>query len=84
MAKPQKSMSVYSNFRAARDERIDQSCLFNSSLSQHGREKTVWFVGEKCLVKCNVTRHCAQVSMVSKSYLMKNYPELTVKPLKEI
>ena len=26
----------------------------------------------------------AQVSIVSKSYLTKNYPELTVKPLKEI
>ena len=26
----------------------------------------------------------AQVSTVSKSYLMKNYPKLTVKPLKEI
>ena len=26
----------------------------------------------------------AQVSIVSKSYLTRNYPELTVKPLKEI
>ena len=32
--------------------RIDQSCFFNSSLSQHGRENVVGLVGEKCLVKC--------------------------------
>ena len=82
-----------------RQERIDQSCLFNSNLSQHGREKEVGFVGfvgEKCLVKC--TSKCiadknptvmlldtgAQVSVVSKSYLTNDYPELIMKPLKEI
>ena len=32
--------------------RIDQSCFFNSSLSQHGRENVVGLEGEKCLVKC--------------------------------
>ena len=49
-------------------------------------------VGEKCLVKCIASKNPtvmllntgAQVSIVSKSYLTKNYPDLTVKPLKEI
>ena len=49
-------------------------------------------VGEKCLVKCIANKNPtamlldsgAQVSIVSKSYLTKNYPELTVKPMKEI
>ena len=73
-------------------ERIDQSCLFDSSLSQHEREKVVELVGEKCLVKCIANKNPtvmlldigAQVSIASKSYLTKNYLELTVKPLKEI
>ena len=73
-------------------ERMDESCLFNSSLSEHGREKVVGLIGEKCLVKCMANQNPtvmlldtgAQVSTVSKSYLMKNYPKLTVKPLKEI
>ena len=74
-----------------RQERIDQSCLFNSSLSQHGREKVVGLVGEKCLVKCIANKNAtvmlldtgAQVSIVSKSYLTKNSPELTVKGILE-
>ena len=49
-------------------------------------------VGENCLVKCIANKNPtvmlldtgAQVSIVSKSYLTRNYPELTVKPLKEI
>ena len=48
-------------------------------------------VGEKCLVKCIASKNPtvmlleteAQVSVVSKSYLTRNYSELTVKPLKE-
>ena len=75
-----------------RQERIDQSYLFNSSLSQHGREKVVGLVGENCLVKCIANKNPtvmlldtgAQVSIVSKSYLTNNYSELTVKQLKEI
>ena len=75
-----------------RQNRIDQSRLFNSNLSQHGTEMVVGLVGEKCLVKCIANKNPtvmlldtgAQVSIVSKSYLTKNYPELTVKPLKEI
>ena len=59
------------------------------SLSQRGLEKVVGLVGEKCLVKCIASKNPtvmlldtrAQVSIISKSYLMKNYPELTVKPL---
>ena len=73
-------------------ERMDESCLFNSSLSEQGREKVLGLIGEKCLVKCIANQNLtvmlldtgAQVSTVSKSYLMKNYPKLTVKPLKEI
>ena len=61
-------------------------------MSQHEREKVVGLVGEKCLVKCIANKNPtamlldsgAQVSIVSKSYLTKNYPELTVKPMKEI
>ena len=61
-------------------------------LSQTRREKHLWFVGEKCLVKCMVNKNstvmlldtAVQVSIVSKSYLIRNYPELIVKPLKEI
>ena len=72
--------------------RIDQSCFFNSSLSQHGRENVVGLVGEKCLVKCIANKNPTvmlldtegQVSIVSKSYLTKIYPELTVKPLKKV
>ena len=49
-------------------------------------------VGEKCLIKLIANKNPtvmllntgAQVSTVSKSYLTNNYPELTVKPLKEI
>ena len=49
-------------------------------------------VDEKCLVKCIANKDPtvmlldtgAQVSIVSKSFLTKNCPELTVKPLKEI
>ena len=49
-------------------------------------------VGEKCLVKCIASKNPtvmllntgAQISIVSKSYLTKNYPELTVKPLNKI
>ena len=71
-----------------RQERIGQSCLFNSILSQHEREKVVGLVREKCIANKNPTVMLldteAQVSIVSKSYLTKNYPELTVKPLKEI
>ena len=61
-------------------------------LSQTRREKHLWFVGEKCLVKCMVNKNstvmlldtAVQVSILSKSYLLRNYPELIVKPLKEI
>ena len=75
-----------------RQERVDQSSLFNSSLSQHGREKVAGLVGENCLVKCMANKNPtvmlldtgARVSIVRKSYLTKNYPELTVKQLKEI
>ena len=75
-----------------KQERIGQSCLINSNLSQHGREKVVGLVGEKCLVKCIANKNPGvilldtgtQVSIVSKSYLTKIYPELNVKPLKEI
>ena len=75
-----------------RQERIDQSCFFNSSLSQHGREKVAGLVDEKRLVKCIANKNPivmlldtgSQVFIVSKSYLTKNFPELTVKPLKEI
>ena len=71
---------------------MDRSCLFNSNLSQHGREKVVWLICEKCLVKCIANQNPtvmlldtgAQGSIVSKSYLTKNDRELTVKPLKEI
>ena len=49
-------------------------------------------VGEKCLVKCIANKNPTvmlldtrvQVSIASKSYLTKNYLELTVKSLKEI
>ena len=61
---------------------MDQSCLFNSSLSQHGREKVVRLIGGKCLVKCIANQNPtvmlldtgAQFSTISKSYLTKNYP----------
>ena len=39
-------------FEQQRQKRIDQSCLFNSSLSQNEKEKVVGLVGEKCIVKC--------------------------------
>ena len=61
-------------------------------MSQHESEKVVELVGEKCLVKCIANKNPTvmlldtrvQVSIVSKSYLTKNYLELTVKSLKEI
>ena len=77
MAKPQKSMSVYSSFSGAKArERVDQSSLFNSSWSQYGREKVAGLVGENCLVKCMANKNPtvmlldtgARVSIVRKSY----------------
>ena len=61
-------------------------------MSQHVREKVAEFASKKCLVKCIANENPTvmlldtgvQVSIVSKSYLTKNYPELTVKPLKKI
>ena len=50
-------------------------------------------IGEKCLVKCMANKNSTvifldtgvQAPIVSiKSYLMNNYSELTMKPLKEI
>ena len=38
-----------------KQERIDQSCLFNSILSQHGREKVVGLVRVKCRANKNPT-----------------------------
>ena len=51
LAKPQKYQSIAA-LEKQRQERMDQSCLFNSSLSQYGREKVLGFICEKCLVKC--------------------------------
>ena len=52
----------------------------------------VGIAGEKCLVKCMASKNPIvilldtgeQVSIASKSFLMKNYSELTVKPWKGI
>ena len=52
LAKQQKSMSAYSSFKVAKAREIDQSCVFNSSLLQHGKEKVVGLVREKCSIKC--------------------------------
>ena len=66
--------------------------MFNTSLSQHGGRKVVGLVGEKCLVMPIANKNLtvilldteAQVSIASKLYLTKNYPELTLKRLKKI
>ena len=75
-----------------RQERTDQSRLFNSSFLQHGKEKVVELVGEKCVAKCMANKNQtvmlldieAQVFIVRKYYLTSNYLELIAKPLKEI
>ena len=85
-------MSVYSSFRGAKARENCPMMFVQLQFSQHEREKSVGLVGEKCLVKCIANKNPtvmlldtgAQVSIVSKSCLTKNYPVLTVKALKEI
>ena len=72
--------------------KVNDKSTYNTILPYQDKGKVAGLVGEKCLIRCSVNNQsvemlldtCVQVSIVSRSYLKRNYPDLPVKPLSDI